>query len=97
MSDILDEAASVVECQECPWYKSCVMPMRFSPEDLTRELQKAMPGTPVDSLLLNTAAMAQSALLEGCPIFVKRLKSAPRLAEQLKRTMRGWGTEEEPE
>jgi hypothetical protein len=97
MSDILDEAASVVECQECPWYKSCVMPMRFSPEDLSRELQKAMPGTPVDSILLNTAAMAQNTILEGCPIFVKRLKSSSRLSEQLKKTMRSWGAEEDPE
>jgi hypothetical protein len=94
MSDILDEAASVVECQECPWYKSCVAPMRFTPEDLKREMQQAMPGVPVDSLLLNTAAIAQNTVLEGCPIFVKRLKADSKLAEQLKKTMRTWGTGE---
>ena len=32
MSDILEEASSLIECKECPWYKACVMPMRFSAE-----------------------------------------------------------------
>lgn len=94
MSDILEEAASVVECQECPWYKACVMPLKFTPEDIKRELQQAMPGVPVDSLLLNTAAIAQNTVLEGCPIFVRRLKSSSKLAEHLKRIMRNWGAEE---
>ena len=94
MSDILEEAASLVECQECPWYKSCVMPMRVTLEDLRRELQQAMPGVPVDSLLLNTAALAQNTILEGCPVFIRRLKSSSKLAEQLKKMMRSWGTEE---
>jgi len=30
MTDILNEAYGVVQCKECPWYKSCVMPMRFN-------------------------------------------------------------------
>ena len=94
MSDILEEAASVVECQECPWYKSCVMPMRFSPEDIRREIERAMPGVPVDSLLLNTAAIAQNSVLEGCPIFIKRLKESSKLSEWLKHTMRSWGSQE---
>jgi len=36
---------------------------------------------------MNMAAMAQNMLLEGCPIFIKRLKSSPKLAEQLKKFM----------
>ena len=96
MGDILEEASSVVSCKECPWYKSCVMPMRVSPEELKGQMQQVMPpGTQVDPLLLNTAAMAQSALLEGCPIFIRRLKSSPKLAEQLKKLMQDWGSEEE--
>jgi len=101
MSDILEEASSVIECQQCSWYKACVMPMRFSIEDMRRELQQAMPGTSLDpakenelyNMLTNTAAVAQSMLLEGCPVFVKRLKLNPRLAERLKKMMQEWGTE----
>lgn len=92
LSDILDEATSVVECRECSWYKACVMPMRVSPEELKTQIEQAMPGTPLDSLLLNTAAMAQSTLLETCPIFMKRLKADAKLSEQLKNMMREWGS-----
>ena len=34
MGDILNEAYGVVQCKECPWYKSCVTPMKFTAEDL---------------------------------------------------------------
>jgi hypothetical protein len=102
MSDILEEASSLIECKECPWYKACVMPMRFSAEDLMREMQKLMPGVSLDqtkeqefrNLLLGMASTLQNTLLEGCPIFVKRLKSSPKLAELLKRMMHTWGAEE---
>ena len=30
MGDVLDEAYGIVQCKECPWYKSCAMPMRFT-------------------------------------------------------------------
>ncbi len=101
MSDIIEEASSVIECQQCPWYKACVMPMRFTAEDMKREIQQAMPGTSLGStgehelynLLANTAAVAQNILLEGCPVFVKRLKSSPRLAERLKKIMQEWSAE----
>ena len=46
------------------------------------------------NLLTNMAAIAQNVLLEGCPGFVRRLKSSPRLAEQLKKLMQNWGSEE---
>ena len=102
MGDILDEASSVIECKECPWYKACVMPMRFATEDLVREMRLMAPGSGLDqmreqefrNLIMNMATVAQNVLLEGCPVFVKRLKSNPRLAEQMKKLMQTWGGEE---
>lgn len=102
MSDILEEASSFIECKVCPWYKSCVMPMRLNPEDLMREMQKLSPGTGMEqnnqqdfrNMLMSMASTLQNTLLEGCPIFVKRLKSSPKLAEQLKKIMQSWGDEE---
>lgn len=102
MGDILEEASSFLECRECPWYKSCVSPMRFRSDDLMKEMRQLstgmLPGQSGEqefrNLLTNMAAMAQNVLLEGCPIFVERLKSSPRMAEQLKKMMQTWGTEE---
>jgi len=102
MGDILDEASSVIECKECPWYKACVVPMRFATEDLVREMRLMAPGSGLDqmrdqefrNLIMNMATVAQNVLLEGCPVFVKRLKSNPRLAEQMKKLMQTWGGEE---
>ena len=82
MGDILEEASSLIECKECPWYKACVMPMRFSAEDLTREMRQLSPGTSPNqageqefrNLMTNMASAAQNILLEGCPVFVRRLK-----------------------
>ena len=102
MSDILDEASAVVQCKECPWYKSCVMPMRFSPEDMRRQLQQAAPGgfpfgsdPSLGGLFANISAAAQNILLEGCPIFIQRLRASPRLAERIKQIMQEWGSEGE--
>jgi len=102
MDDILDEASSVIACKECPWYKTCVMPMRFATEDLMREMRQMAPGAGLDqlreqefrNLVMNMASIAQNVLLEGCPIFVRRLKSSPKLAEELKKLMQDWGREE---
>ena len=103
MGDILEEASSLIECKECPWYKACVMPMRIGSDDLMREMRQMTPGTNIDqtreqefrNLMANMASIAQNVLLEGCPIFVRRLKSNPKLAQQLKQMMQSWGTEEE--
>jgi len=100
MGDILDEASSVIECKECPWYKACVMPLRFGAEELMREMRQ-VTGTSLDqtkeqefrNLLVNMTSVAQNVLLEGCPIFIRRLKSSPKLAEQLKQLMQAWGEE----
>ena len=103
MGDILNEAYGIVQCRECPWYKSCIMPMRFSAEDIRRQMESSMPGVNIpqqadlgmQNLLSSMASAAQSSLLEGCPIFIERLRSSPKLAQQMKEIMQGWGGEEE--
>ena len=96
MGDILDEASAVVQCKQCPWYKSCVVPMRFTIEELTGQLQRALPAdeSGMPKFLSELAAATQNLLLEGCPIFVERLRSSPKLAERIKKIMQTWGTEE---
>ncbi len=103
MGDILNEAYGIVQCKECPWYKSCVMPMRFTAEDIRRQLESSAPGMNVSqqadlgmqNLLSSMATAAQNSLLEGCPIFIERLRSNPKLAQHLKEIMQNWGNEEE--
>ena len=103
MSDILDEAAALVQCRECPWYRSCVMPMRFNAEDIRRQLQATLPAMgasyggemAMQNLLASLSSAAQNLMLEGCPIFIERLRANPRLAERIKRMMQTWGVDEE--
>ena len=103
MGDVLDEAYGIVQCKECPWYKSCVMPMRFTAEDIRRQLESSAPGMDISgqadlglqNLLSSMATAAQSSLLEGCPIFIDRLRTNPKLAQQIKEMMQKWGKEEE--
>lgn len=101
MGDILNEAYGVVQCKECPWYKSCVMPMRFTAEDLRKQLEASTPGmtggmmdTGLQNLLAGMATAAQNSLLEACPVFIERLRASPRLAQKLKQIMQNWGNEE---
>lgn len=102
MSDILDEASAVVQCKECPWYKSCVAPMRFTMEDLKRQLNLTMPQaglqpweeSGMSKLLGDLASATQNLLLESCPIFIQRLRTSPKLAERIKKMMQSWGEEE---
>ena len=69
-----------------------------------REVHQVIPGTSLNqmreqdfqNLLLSIASAAQNILLEGCPIFIRRLKSSPKLAEQLKKMMKTWGIVEDP-
>ena len=101
MGDILDEAYAIAQCKECPWYKSCVVPMRFTAEDIRRQLQSSAPGLNISqqadlglqSLLSSMATAAQNSLLEGCPIFIDRLRANPKLAQRLKQIMQNWGSE----
>ncbi len=98
MADILDEAAAVVQCKECPWYRSCVAPLRFTAEDVRRQME-ATPGVmgaqgqELQGLMAGMAASAQDLLLEGCPIFIRRLRANPGLAQRIKELMRSWGGE----
>jgi len=103
MSDIIDEAYGIVQCRECPWYKSCVMPMKFTAEDIRRQLETSAPGMNIpqqadlgmQNLLSSMATAAQNSLLEGCPIFIERLRSNPKLAQRLKEIMQNWSKEGE--
>ena len=99
MSDILDEATAVVQCKECPWYKSCVMPMRFTLDDIRRQLpSSSLSGddATMSRYFAELAAATQNFLLEGCPVFIQRLRASPKLAERIKKMMQSWGAEEEP-
>ena len=103
MSDILDEAQSVLQCKSCPWYKTCVLPMRFTEEDIKKQLESAFPGASVPAtsdfgmqqFMAGMASAAQNSLLEGCPVFVNRIKSSSKLAEKIKRLMQEWSSEQE--
>jgi len=102
MSDALNEAYGIVQCKECPWYKSCAMPMRFTAEDIRRQMEasgQGMSGMPqadmnMQNLLSNMATAAQNSLLEGCPVFIDRLRTSPRLAQRIKEIMQNWSKEE---
>ena len=105
MSDVLGEAHGIMQCKECPWYKSCILPMKFSAEDIRRQLQQASPGTDMSqtadlnmqNLLSSMATAAQNSLLEGCPVLIERLRSNPKLAQRIKEMMQNWGKESEGE
>ena len=102
MGDVLNEAYGIVQCKECPWYKSCVTPMRFTAEDIRRQMEST-PGMNIpqqadlgmQNLLSSMASAAQNSLLEGCPIFIERLRTNPKLAQRMKEIMLGWAGEEE--
>ncbi len=104
MEDVLNEAYGIVQCKECSWYKACVVPMRFTAEDIRKQLESSAPGMNVppqvddlgiQNLLSSMATAAQNSLLESCPIFIERLRSNPKLAQRLKEMMQNWGKEEE--
>ena len=103
MDDILNEAYGIVQCKECPWYKQCAMPMKFTAEDIRRQLEQSAPGMGISSqmdlgmqnLLSSMATSAQNSLLEGCPIFIERLRNSAKLAQKLKELMQNWGGDEE--
>ena len=103
MSDILDEAQGVLQCKTCHWYKNCVMPMRVTEEDLKKQMESSMPGmAPQDpsqnnmsQLFSQMASALQNSLLEGCPVFIERLRTNPRLAQKVKMLMQNWTEESE--
>ncbi len=101
MSDVLNEAYGIVQCKECPWYKSCVAPMKFTAEDIRRQLESSAPGMDIsqqadlgmENFLSSMATAAQNSLLEGCPVFIDRLRADPKLAQRIKEMMQRWSTE----
>ena len=101
MGDVLHEAYGVVQCKECPWYKSCVVPMKFTADDVRRQLESSASGMnnglqadlAMQNLLANMAAAAQNSLLESCPVFIDRLRANPTLAQRIKDLMRNWSQE----
>ena len=102
MGDVLDEAYSIMQCKECPWYKTCIMPMRFTAEDLRKQLAQT-PGADISqqadlgiqNLISSMATAAQNSLLEGCPVLIGRLRQSPKLAQRIKEMMQSWSQEEE--
>jgi len=104
MDDIINQAYEIVQCKECPWYKACVVPMKFTTEDIRRQLEQGVPGTNapqqidpgMQNLLSSMATAAQNSLLEGCPVFIQRLRTSPQLGQKLKELMLNWGSEEKP-
>ena len=104
MSDILDEAYGIAQCKTCPWYKTCATPMRLTVEDLRRQIESSTTGmglppneqetNGIQNLLASMATAAQNSLLEGCPVFINRLRSSPELAQRIKQIMQNWGREE---
>ena len=102
MSDIINQVNGLVQCKECPWYKSCVTPMRFTAEDLRKQLEATAQGlnagAPADmgmqNLLSGMASAAQNSLLEACPVFIERLRASPKLTQHLKQVMQNWGNDD---
>jgi hypothetical protein len=76
--------------------------MRFTTEDLRRQME-SNPGMKaasqgdlgMENLLSSMASAAQNSLVEGCPIFIERLRSNPKLAQKVKQLMQNWTTEEQ--
>ena len=103
MGDILNEAYGIVQCKECPWYKSCVTPMKFTAEDIRRQMESSItgdglsqqPDLGMQNLLSSMATAAQNSLLEGCPVLIERLRSNPSLAKKIKEMMQNWVDMEE--
>ncbi len=101
MGDILDEAAALIRCRECPWYKNCVTPMQVNAEDIA-QFRLMMQGSnlpetarsQMDEVLENIASMSQNMILQSCPVFAQRLKDNPGLAQRIKEMMQNWGKEE---
>ena len=101
MSDILDEAQALIQCKDCQWFKSCVLPVKLTEVELRKQLESSIPGATepgatqygMQQLLSSLAAAAENSILEGCPVFINRLRASPKLAEQIKKLMQDWSKE----
>ena len=103
MGDILDKAAALIKCKECPWYKNCLMPMQVNAEDIG-QFRLMMQGAnlpeqarrEMDQTIEGIASLSQDMIVQSCPVFTQRLKDNPKLAQRIKEVMQKWGFEEEP-
>jgi hypothetical protein len=101
MADILDEAQSLLQCKTCPWYKNCVLPVRVTELDLKKQMGSnvvfstppGMEDVGINQLLSGLASAAENSMLEGCPVFIERLRSNPNLAVRVKKMMQEWSDE----
>jgi len=83
MTDILNRTYGVIQCKECPWYKSLRDAMRFTAEDLRRQLESQMrelippcPTTPDYRTCLSSMATSAQNLTTGrLPHFRERLRT----------------------
>jgi len=80
------------------------MPMRLTVEDIRRQLESSSLGMTapseadlggIQSLLAGMASAAQNSILEGCPVFIQRLRAAPELAQRIKEMMHTWVQQDE--
>jgi len=77
------------------------MPMRFTAEDIRKQMESGAGGMnplqadlAMQNLLSGMATAAQNSLLEGCPVFIERLRSNPNLAQRIKEMMQKWSQED---
>ena len=98
--DILREASNIAQCRECQWYKSCTVPMRFTAEDIKRQMEAqqgvtftAQDDTNMQSMIGAMAQAVQNSMVEACPVYIQRLRESPKLAERIKRIMQNWSDE----
>jgi len=101
MGDVLNEANAILECKQCQWYKMCISPMRFTAEDIRRQMQAQSPLMGANqaeiekqNLLAGMAEAAQNQMLEGCPVFIERLRGDAELAKRIKTLVQNWNTDE---
>ena len=101
MSDILDEAQSLLQCKTCPWYKNCLLPVRVTEHDLRKQIGPNIniigpsggEDLALNQLLSGLASAAENSILEGCPVLIERLRSNPSLALRIKKMMQEWSAE----
>ncbi len=101
MGDVIDKAAALIKCKECPWYKNCVTPMQISGEEIDQfrllMQQSNLPEqarSEMERIAESIASSSQNMILQSCPVFTQRLKDDPRLAQRIKEMMQNWGKEE---
>ena len=86
-----DEIGGVLEgaeCKSCPWYKHCVSPVPDAVITNAPIFEGMPPG--MAQGMSQVMQRLQESMLVCCPIFAKRLKESPRLAESIRKMMQEW-------